>query len=143
MSELKSPVHMFLYFAMSSLIANASFLSFPFASVAKDVYGAETRYENCAQLQRNLNRKNNPYVEYKGFEKARLMKRTHADFAYMVYCNGGIVVNNEGKTICRGYIGYAYFPKMGIASYYGDWGQTDGASNDGDTDSDRYCRRLK
>jgi hypothetical protein len=127
----------------SSLIAISASLFSPLSSAAKDIYGPEINYRNCTQLQNGLNNKNNPYVKYKGFERAKLMRRMYVDDQYIVYCNGGIIIDGDRKIVCRGYIGYTYAPKVGIAHYYGDWGWTNGSPNDGDTDNSSYCRRMK
>jgi hypothetical protein len=131
------------YTYLSSLVLSPMLLFFPSSSSAKDVYGPEIRYESCGHLQKNMNRKNMPYVQYKGFGQSELRKRTYTENGYMVYCNNGTIINNDEKTTCTGYIGYAYFPKMGIAQYVGDWGWTNGSSNGDDVDKGSYCRRLK
>jgi hypothetical protein len=142
-SKLKLPVYMICCTIISSLITNLGFLFFPSSSVAKDVYGSEIHYRSCAQLQKQLNDRNNPSIKFKGFEGAELARRSLAEEARMFYCNDGIIIDKEEKTVCRGYIGYAFFPKMGIASYYGDWGWTNGTPNFNDDNKADYCRRLK
>jgi hypothetical protein len=142
-SKLKLSIHIVCCTVIYSLITNLGSLFFPSSSGAADVRGPEIHYRSCAHLQKRMNNVNNPNIKFKGFERANLMKRTKADFAYMVYCNNGVIIDNEEKTSCYGYIGYAYFPELGIASYYGDWGYTDGSPNKADTGKERYCRRIK
>jgi hypothetical protein len=139
MSKLKSPICKTRNVVLGSLIASISLL-LPFP-LAAEVGRPEVQYKSCAQLQKHLNDNNND--EFKGFERAKLMMRTYVEHRYMLYCNGGVIIDRDEKTICRGYIGYSYAPKSGVTVYYGSWGWTDGSPNNADSGKERYCRRLK
>jgi hypothetical protein len=145
MSKLKLYICTVSCTIASVLTANLGLLFCPSLSLARpDVYGREIRYGSCAQLQKRMNNVDNQIgIKYRGFEKSNLTVKTLIDNGYFVYCNGGTIIDNEQKTICRGYIGYGYSPKMGIAQYAGDWGQTDGTPNGDDTDKGKYCRRIR
>jgi hypothetical protein len=145
MIKVKSPVNAIRYAVVSSLMVNLGLFLCPSSSVARpDVYGPEIRYGSCSQLQKRMNNVDNQIgIKYGGFERAELMLKTRIYNAYLVYCNGGTIIDKEEKTVCRGYIGYAYSPRLGIAQYFGTWGWTDGSPNDADGGKERYCKRLK
>jgi hypothetical protein len=128
---------------LSSLIVNSFLLLSPLSSIAYEERSREVLYGSCAQLQQRLNYRNSPTITFKGFERAEMRRRTFAEEARAVYCNGGVIVDRAERTICRGYIAYSYHPSVGTATYYGDWGWTNGLPNDADTGKERYCRRLK
>jgi hypothetical protein len=140
MSKLKSLCCAIL----SSSIANLGLSCFPLSSVASgDIRGARVDYVNCSQLQKRMNKANYPNIVFKGFETANLTKATYGNSRYLLYCNGGTIIDREEKTICRSYMGYMYSPKLGIAQYVADWGWTNGVANFGDSNKDDYCRRMK
>jgi hypothetical protein len=144
MNKMRLPIYKFYRVFLSLLMIDLILSLFSLPSTAYEVYGPEIRYGSCAQLQGGINNYNrNRGRTYKGFEKAGLMRRSYAEYTYMVYCNGGIIVNREKGTICRGYIGYSYSRLEGTATYYGSWGWTDGSPNDADSGRERYCRKLK
>jgi hypothetical protein len=142
MNKSRLSSYTFCSVILSLLAANSISLCFPLLSIAYEVYGPEKHYRSCAQLQKRIN-DNNPTRTVKGFERAELMRKTLAENAYVVYCNGGTIINRDNGTVCRGYIGYGYSPSAGTAGYYGSWGWTDGFPNDADTGKERYCRKLK
>jgi hypothetical protein len=144
MNKLKLSICTFCHTALLSLVASLGSLSFPIPSVASgEIIGPEVHYKSCAQLQKRMNDVNNPDAEIRGFEKVRLLKRMYAEQKYLVYCNGGIIVNREERTICRGYIGYSYAPTSGVAYYYGDWGRIGASPNYHDNNKGDYCKRIK
>jgi hypothetical protein len=144
MNNSKIYAHLSCYMFLSTLITNLAILFFPHLSVAGSaVRERRMYYESCAQLQKKMNIRNNPDFIYKGFEKAKLVRRSYVEFASTVYCNGGIIIDEEEKTICRGYIGYTYSPQSGIARYSADWGLTDGSPNFNDSNKGDYCKRIK
>jgi hypothetical protein len=123
---------------LSSLTVSFSFLALPSPSMADREYV----YRNCAELQKVIN-DYNPRLTVKGFERVQ-MKRRNADYEkYMVFCNGGIIVDREVGTICNGYIGYSFSRIGGGADYYVRWGRTDGSPNFNDTGVEKYCRLIK
>jgi hypothetical protein len=125
---------------LSSLIASLGFLATPKPSIAD----REILYKNCAGLQKVMN-DYNPGHKYKGFEKVKMTRRNYYDGSeqYMVFCNGGIVIDREAGTICRGYIAYSFARIAAIARYYSDWGETNGLPNNSDTGKGNYCRLIK
>jgi hypothetical protein len=129
--------------ALFSPITIAGFLLVPSSSMAIVELGSENVHRNCAQLQRSLNDRSNPNVEYKGFEK-KVMGRRQVTIAgrYIVFCNGGIVIDKTDGTICNGYIGYSYSYVERRGEYYGDWGRSYGTGNFNDTDQGKYCRWI-
>jgi hypothetical protein len=143
MRKLRSNVNIFFHIVLFSSIVNLFFSLFPLLSNAYTESGPETHYSSCAQLQNRMNKYNNPVRAVKGFERAELMRRTYHGNTYMVYCNGGTLVNRDNGTTCRGYIGYGYDPESGTGAYFGRWGWTDGLPNDADSGKERYCKRLK
>jgi hypothetical protein len=140
MNKLASSVHTTNKIAFSLFVLISGLLFLPFPSAAR-VGRAEKHYTNCAQLQKHLNDNNKD--EFKGFEKAKMMRQTYVENRYMVYCNGGVIIDRKEKTVCRGYIGYSYAPKDGISVYYADWGWTNGSPNDADSGEERYCQKLR
>jgi hypothetical protein len=138
MNKLISPVYMAQTIILSSLIASLGLLSLPSLSMAD----REEFYRNCAELQKHLN-DYNPRLTIKGFEKVRMMRRSVGYENYVIFCNGGIVVDRELGTICRGYIGYSFSRIGGGADYYARWGQTNGSPNFNDTGAEKYCRLIK
>jgi hypothetical protein len=119
-------------------------LSFPpYLSEALSVREPKTHYGSCAQLQKRLNDRNNPRATFKGFEGAKLMRRSYYGNAYLLYCNGGVIVDRVEKAVCRGYIGYGYDPEDGAGDYFGRWGWTDGSPNSADSGKERYCQQIK
>jgi hypothetical protein len=112
------------------------------ASPSSSMADREYIYRNCAELQKVMN-DHNPELTLKGFEKVKMMKRITGYEKYMVFCNGGIVVDKEVGTICRGYIGYSFSRIGGGADYYARWGETNGSPNFNDTDAEKYCRLIK
>jgi hypothetical protein len=143
MNNLKSSTHIFFQVALCSIMGNLWLMFFSSASISGDVYGSEIRYGSCSQLQKKMNDRNSPNFVYRGFERSGLARKTRAHNAYFIYCNGGTIIDREERNICRGYIGYAYSPKLGVAQYFGDWGWTDGSPNDADSGKERYCQGLK
>jgi hypothetical protein len=100
-------------------------------------------YRSCAELQKVMN-DHNPELTLKGFEKVQMMRRNYdGTEQYMVFCNGGIVIDKEAGTVCRGYIGYSFARIAGIADYYARWGKTRGLPNFNDTGVEKYCRLMK
>jgi hypothetical protein len=123
------------------LIISSGILSF-LSSSRSEVREPEINYRSCTQLQKRMNKVNNPLFKFAGFERANLGRRMYAHNEYMVYCNGGTIVDREEKTVCKGYIAYSYDPTIGTANYYGDWGWTDGTPNGADGGKRRYCQLL-
>jgi hypothetical protein len=123
---------------LASLTTILGFLALPLPSMADREYV----YRNCAELQKDMN-DHNPQLTLKGFEKVQMRRRNLDYEQYMVFCNGGIIVNRELGTICRGYIGYSYARIVAGADYYARWGETDGLPNFGDTGIENYCRWIK
>jgi hypothetical protein len=125
---------------LSSLISGAGFLSLSSSSMADE----QKFYRNCSELQKVINSRN-PALTLKGFEKVQMMRRNLTDYAghYVLFCNGGTIIDREEGTICRGYIGYSYAPHASSANYYAEWGKTDGTPNGNDTGQEKYCRRIK
>jgi hypothetical protein len=139
-SKLFTRASRYIFLPLS--IVSSFSLVFPSSSMAYEIYGPEIRYRSCAQLQKRMN-DNNPDKILKGFERAEMVRKNFAEEMRTVYCNGGIIINRANGTVCRGYIAYGYSPESGTAAYFGDWGWLDGSPNNGQTDKDRYCRRLK
>jgi hypothetical protein len=137
MNKLTSSVYMARTIILSSLMASAGFLSLPSPSRAD----REVLYRNCAELQKHLN-DNNPGLTVKNFEKVQMMRRTVGYEKYMIFCNGGIVIDKRIGTICRGYIGYSFSRIGGGSDHYATWGKTNGLPNFNDVGADNYCRRI-
>ncbi len=125
-----------LIIIISSLTANLGFLALP--SMADREYF----YKNCAELQKAMN-DYNPGDKYEGFEKVRMMRKKTGFEQYIVFCNGGIVKDGTEKTICRGYIAYAFARVPATARYFTSWGTMREESNLYDADQGKYCRRVK
>jgi hypothetical protein len=142
MGKVKLSVYTFFYATLFPSIVSLGFLASPLQSIAYVMRIPEVNYRNCARLQEDMNSHNRGRV-YKGFERSELMRRGYDENAYIVYCNGGVIVNRVNGTICRGYIAYGYSPSVGESEYYGAWGWANGSSNSLDTGKERYCRRLK
>jgi hypothetical protein len=122
---------------LSLLTVSLGFLASPPPSIAD----REVFYSNCAELQKVMN-DYNPGYKYEGFGKVKMIRR-NADYGkYIVFCNGGIVIDREEGTICSGYIAYSFSRVGGAAHYYSRWGRTEGLPNDNDTGRNRYCRRI-
>jgi hypothetical protein len=140
MNKLTSPIHITQTILLSSLIASVGFLSLPSLSVAEEVY------RNCAQLQKHLN-ENNPGLIVKGFERVKMRRQNTDQFqrSYMVFCNGGIVIDRrQGEgTMCRGHIAYYFSYIRNDEDHIASWGITDGSPNEHETDKEKYCRRIK
>jgi hypothetical protein len=138
MSKVKLSIYMFCCMTLFPSIVD---LVFPLPSTAYVMRTRRIDYGNCSELQKDMNSHNRGGT-FKGFERSELMRRNYSESGtFMVYCNGGVIVNRVNGTICYGYIAYSYFP--GESEYYGSWGWTDGSSNSADTGKERYCRRLK
>jgi hypothetical protein len=139
MSKVKLSIYMFCYITLFSSIVS---LTFPLSLMAYVMRNGRIGYSNCSELQRDMNSHNRGGI-FKGFERSEMMKATYDESDYMLYCNGGMIINRLNKTICRGYIAYGYSPTGGTSEYFGAWGWTDGRSNSGDTGKERYCKKLK
>jgi hypothetical protein len=128
---------------LSASVTISGFLSIQSSSMAIVEQGPEVIHRSCTQLQKSLNDRSNPDIEYKGFEKS-VMGRRKLTIAgkYVIFCNGGIVTDRTDGTICRGYIGYSYSYVASRGVYYGDWGQVNGEPNFNDTDQGKYCRWI-
>jgi hypothetical protein len=123
---------------LSLLTASLGLLILPTPLIADREY----IYKNCAELQKDMN-DHNPTLTLKGFEKIRMTRRSLGYESYTIFCNGGIVIDREVNTICRGYIGYSFSRIGGGADYYARWGKTDGSPNFNDTGAEKYCRLIK
>jgi hypothetical protein len=123
---------------LALVAANLGVLFLPSSSMADREYF----YKNCAELQKVMNDYSRG-KKYEGFEKVKMMKRITGYEKYMVFCNGGIIVDREVGTICRGYIGYSFSRIGGGADYYAAWGETRGVPNFNDTGAEKYCRLIK
>ncbi len=139
MNKLTASVYLAQTIILSSLITSLGLLSLPLPSMADQ----EEFYRNCSELQKRLNERNNPRKKYGGFEKIKMMKRITGYEKYMVFCNGGVIVDREVGTICRGYIGYSFSRIGGGAHYYSAWGETKGVPNFNDTGVEKYCQLIK
>jgi hypothetical protein len=139
MNKAKLSVYVFCYTMLFQSIVN---LVFSLPSIAYVMRNGRVDYESCSRLQEDMNSHNRGGT-FKGFEKSKLVRRGYDKQAYMVYCNGGVIVNRVNGTICRGYIAYGYSPSSGESEYYGAWGWTDGSFNEGDTGKEHYCRKLR
>jgi hypothetical protein len=139
MNKLNLPIYMSCY---AMLFPSIISLLFPLPSIAYVMRIPEVNYKSCSRLQEDMNNHNRGET-FKGFERSKLMRRGYDENAYMVYCNGGVMVNRVTGIICRGYIAYGYSPSVGESEYYRSWGWTDGSSNSLDTGKERYCRKLK
>jgi hypothetical protein len=138
MNRTTKPAHVVRKVIISLLTANLGLLILPSSSIAAREYF----YKDCAELQKVIN-DYNPTLTVKGFEKVS-MKRRYLDYEVrMVFCNGGIIIDREVGTVCRGYIGYSFSRIGGGANYYVRWGRTEGLPNDGDTGAEKYCRLIK
>jgi hypothetical protein len=143
MEELKSSFCIVRNLILSSSTIIVGFLFVQSSSMAIVELGPEVVHRSCVQLQKSLNDRSNPDVEYKGFEK-KVMQRRQLTVAgrYAVFCNGGIVIDKTDGTVCRGYVGYSYSCVAGRGEYYGDWGIANGTGNFNDTDQGKYCRWI-
>jgi hypothetical protein len=138
MNKVTKTIYITRTIILSSLIASSGCLSLPSPSIAAREYF----YKNCAELQKVVN-DYNPGLTVKGFEKIN-MERRYLDYeTRIVFCNGGIIINRELGTVCRGYIAYSFARYAGAAHYYSRWGKTEGLPNDGDTGVEKYCRLIK
>jgi hypothetical protein len=138
MNKLKLSFHLTQNIILFSLMASVEFMFTPLPSVAN----REVRYRNCAELQKHLN-DNNPQLTIKRFENIKMVRRVLGYQKYTVFCNGGIVIDRELGTICRGYIGYSSSPIGGGDDHYATWGETNGSPNFNDTGAEKYCRLIK
>jgi hypothetical protein len=127
---------------LSLLIVSSEVLIGAFPSTAFEVTEPETYFRSCTHLQERLNERYNPEEEYKRFEKSRLMRRSHDNGMYVLYCNGGIVVDRTQNTVCRGHIAYSWSPTAHTARYYAYWGESRLNEDDG-SDVNNYCRPIK
>jgi hypothetical protein len=144
MNKLKLSTNIFRQVALVSMIGSSWLIFLPSLSAWGELREREVLYENCAQLQKRMNIKNNPNnLIFKGFERVSLLSTRRSYGERFVYCNGGKIIDKEERTICIGYIAYVYAPHRGASMYFGDWGITDGRPNGDDDDKNRYCRKLK
>jgi hypothetical protein len=125
----------------SLLIVSSEFLIVAFPSTANEIREPATHFANCTELQDRLNGRYNPEKEYKRFEESKLMRIEYDDGVYLLYCNGGILVNRTQNTVCRGHIAYSWSRRASTARYYSYWGES--RNEDDGSDVNDYCRPLK
>jgi hypothetical protein len=140
MSKQTPYIHIARSIALSSLMASTVFMNELSSSIAQEVKGPQVIYGNCASIQRYLNSTNKASQQYRGFEKSKLNQVYYNNEEYMIFCNGGTVIDGEENLICRGYIGYSWSGYTHTARYYGHWGWTNGFRNDGSIK--KNCRQM-
>jgi hypothetical protein len=136
MSTLSITVRTAQSLALYLLMMSAVFVYEHSPSAAK---GRKT-YGSCANLQRYLNDTNTASQQYRGFENSKLNQVYYNDKDYMIFCNGGTVIDGEDKLVCLGYIGYSWSGNSYTSHHYGHWGWTNGFRHEGSIKQN--CRRM-